>query len=159
MIVIADTSPVNYLIWIGEIEVLPKLYSRVVVPLSVCDELKRPRAPEAVRLWIGQPPAWLETRAPSQAPDAELLQARLGPGERDAILLAQELGADELIVDELRGRREAERRHLHFTGTIGVLRTAAKEGLLDFKSAIDRLRQTTFYIAQDVLDRLMKDQG
>lgn len=158
MIVIADTSPVNYLICIGEIEILPKLYSRILVPLSVCEELKRERAPDAVRLWIGQPPTWLETRAPRQSPDAELLQARLDPGERDAILLAQELGADELIIDELRGRREAGRRHLHFTGTIGVLRAAAKEGLLDFNSAIGRLRQTTFYIAQDVLDRLMKEQ-
>jgi predicted nucleic acid-binding protein len=86
------------------------------------------------------------------------LQARLGPGECDAILLAQELGADVLIIDELRGRREAGRRHLHFTGTIGVLRAAAREGLLDFKSAIDQLRQTTFYIAQDVLDQLLREQ-
>jgi predicted nucleic acid-binding protein len=66
MIVIADTGPVNYLICIGQIEVLPKLFSRVLVPPSVCDELKRARAPEAVRLWIRQPPAWLETRAPAK---------------------------------------------------------------------------------------------
>lgn len=103
-------------------------------------------------------PAWFETRAPSQIPDAELLQARLGPGERDAILLALELGADELIIDDLRGRREAERRHLHFTGTLGVLRAAANEGLLDLKSAVDRLRQTNFHVSQDILDRLVEKQ-
>jgi len=57
MIVIADTGPINYLILIGEIEVLPPLYHRVAVPPSVCEELKRPRAPEAVRTWIAQPPA------------------------------------------------------------------------------------------------------
>jgi len=39
------------------------------------------------------------------------------------------------------------------------LRTAAKEGLLDFKSAIDRLRLTNFYIARDILNDLLKDQG
>jgi predicted nucleic acid-binding protein len=140
MIVIADTGPVNYLILIGEIEVLPKLYGRILVPPAVCTELKRLHAPDPVRLWIAKPPPWLETRAPRQAPDAELLKARLDAGERDAILLAQELGADSLIIDERRGRREAERRHLHFTGTLGVLRTATKEGLLDFKSAVDRSR-------------------
>ncbi|SPF43320.1 hypothetical protein SBA4_3020024 [Candidatus Sulfopaludibacter sp. SbA4] len=91
--------------------VLPKLYGRILVPPAVCAELKRLHAPDAVRLWIAKPPAWLETRAPGQAPDAELLKARLDAGERDAILLAQELGADNLIIDERRGRREAERRH------------------------------------------------
>ena len=110
-----------------------------------------------MRLWIARPPAWLETRAPCQAPDAELLEARLDAGERDAILLAQELGADSLIIDERRGRREAERRHLHFTGTLGVLRSAAKEGLLDFKSAVDSLRLTNFYIAPEILNDLLKD--
>ena len=86
----------------------------------------------------------------------ELLQARLGPGERDAILPAQELGAGELIMDELRGRREANRRHLHFIGTAGVLRIAGKHGLLDFQKAVERLRQTNFHIAPDILDRLIK---
>ena len=109
MIVIADTGPLNYLILIGEIEVLPKLYGRILVPPAVCTELRRLHAPDPVRLWIAKPPPWLETRAPRQAPDAELLKARLDAGERDAILLAQELGADSLIIDERRGRREAER--------------------------------------------------
>jgi predicted nucleic acid-binding protein len=118
MIVIADTGPINYLILIGEVDVLPLLYHRVLVPLSVREELARPRAPEAVRIWIAQPPAWLETRSPSRAPDAEL--ARLDAGERDAILLAEELGADQIIIDEIRGRREAKRRQLPSTGTACV---------------------------------------
>ena len=84
MIVIADTTPLNYMVWIGEIEVLPKLYGRVIIPPAVCDELKRARAPEAVRLWIARPPAWLEVRLPRRKPDAELLRADLDDGERDA---------------------------------------------------------------------------
>jgi predicted nucleic acid-binding protein len=113
MIVIADTGPINYLILIGEIEVLPALYNRVLVPTSVSEELKRPRAPNPVRVWISQPPAWLEVRSPGSSPGAEL--AHLDVGERDAILLAEELGADRIIIDEIRGRREARRRHLSFT--------------------------------------------
>jgi predicted nucleic acid-binding protein len=158
MIAIAGTSPINYLIWIGEIAVLPKLYGRVLVPPSVCDELKRAPAPEAVRLWIAQPPAWLEIQVPSHAPDAELVKADLDDGERDAILLAQELGADELIIDDMGGRQEAQRRHLHFIGTLGVLRAAGTQGLLDFKTVVDRLRDTNFHVSQDVLDQLIKGQ-
>ena len=156
MIVIADTSPINYLVLIDEVEVLPALYGRVLVPPAVCAELRRVRASERVRTWIAHPPPWLEVRAPSRSFDAQL--ARLDAGERDAILLAEELGADQLIIDEIRGRREAERRRLPFTGTLGVLAAAAENGLLDLRSAVDRLRHTNFHVAQNILDRLIEGQ-
>ncbi len=95
MIVIADTGPINYLVLIQEIQVLPALYGRITVPASVCEELKHPRAPDVVRLWMNQPPRWLEVRTPFFPPDAELANSHLDAGERDAILLAEELGADQ----------------------------------------------------------------
>jgi predicted nucleic acid-binding protein len=154
MIVIADTGPVNYLILIGEVEVLRGLYPRVVIPPSVCEELCHSSAPEPVRTWIAHPPAWLQILSPTLSPDADL--ARLDAGERDAILLAEELGADQIIIDEMRGRREAERRHIPFTGTLGVLAAGAEEGLLDLRSAVDRLRKTSFHISAEILDRLVE---
>lgn len=152
MIVIADTGPINYLILIGEIEVLPALYSSVIVPHTVCRELGHSGAPEAVRTWVAQPPKWLEVRSPVTSPDREL--AQLDPGERDAILLAEELRADQIIVDETRGRREAKRRRIPFTGTLGVLAAAADQGLLDLRKAVDRLRQTNFHVSPEILERL-----
>jgi predicted nucleic acid-binding protein len=110
-----------------------------------------------VRSWINQPPAWLEVRTPANLPDAELAGAHLDAGERDAILLAEELGAAQLIIDEVRGRRVAQHRYLPVTGTLGVLKAGAQEGLLDLKSAVARLRQTSFHVAQAVLDRLVDD--
>ena len=154
MIVVADTSPINYLIWIEQSDVLPRLYGRVLIPASVYDELADDDAPKPVRDWIGQPPGWLEVRKPSLSPDPELMRADLDKGECDAILLAQELHADELIIDDLPGRKEAERRHLHFIGTLGILQAAAKEGMLDFQEALDRLCRTNFHISQALLDRL-----
>jgi predicted nucleic acid-binding protein len=153
MIVIGDTGPINYLILIGEIEVLPGLYRRVTIPPSVCEELCHSGAPEPVQTWIAHPPAWLEVHSPTRPPDADL--ARLDAGERDAILLAEELGADQIIIDEIRGRREAQRRHIPFTGTLGVLAAGAEQGLLDLRSAVDRLRQTSFHISAEILDRLI----
>jgi predicted nucleic acid-binding protein len=49
MIVVADTTPINYLILIGKIQVLPALYGRVVVPPAVVKELANSRTPEQVR--------------------------------------------------------------------------------------------------------------
>jgi predicted nucleic acid-binding protein len=59
MIGIADTSPLNYLIRIGHIDVLPQVYDRIVIPPSVQAELNHPQAPEMVSQWIAQPAEWL----------------------------------------------------------------------------------------------------
>jgi predicted nucleic acid-binding protein len=158
MIVIADTSPINFLVQIGEIEVLPKLYDSILIPPSVRNELRHPRAPDAVRQWIHQPPEWLQVRASSLTPDSGLLEADIDVGERDAILLALEVAADEVIMDDMGGRREAERLRLSVTGTIGVLRAAAKVGLLDLHDALDRLLQTNFRIDKEFLHRLIRDE-
>src|SRR5580704_13909076 len=120
MIVVADTSPINYLILIKEIDLLTKMYGRVVIPPAVREELLRASAPEPVRKWIAQLPAWLEVLAPASAPDASL--AALDAGERDAIMHAGELGADQLIVDDRQGRQAAEKRGIPVIGTLGVLR-------------------------------------
>ncbi len=49
MIVVADTGPINYLLLIDEISILPSLYGAIIIPPAVRDELGRKRAPECVR--------------------------------------------------------------------------------------------------------------
>ena len=91
----------------------------------------------------------------SRSPDSSL--AKLDAGERDAIVLAAELHADQLIVDEREGRREAERRGIPVIGTLGVLREAAILKLLDIRVAVERLQTTSFFVAPEVLTSLLKD--
>ncbi len=52
MIVIADTSPINYLVQIGEVELLEKLYEQVIIPNAVFEELNSDFAPTEVKEWI-----------------------------------------------------------------------------------------------------------
>ena len=158
MIVIADTGPVNYLIAFGHIDLLPKLYSTVPIPSAVRDELHDAGAPDPVRRWIHSPPEWLEIRQATLLPDPELLRLRIGPGEREAILLAQEIGADDIILDDQLERREAERRKLHAVGTLGVLRAASREGFLNLREALGRLADTNFYITQELIDKLIAQE-
>ena len=94
-------------------------------------------------------------RNPLAVPDPSL--ARLDAGERDAIALATELQADQLIVDAREGRREAERRGIPAIGTLGVLREATTLKLLDIRVAVGRLQATSFYVAPEVLAELAKD--
>jgi predicted nucleic acid-binding protein len=152
VIVIADTGPLNYLVLIGFVDVLQPLYTRVIVPQSVVGELKDAEAPASVLTWIGNPPAWLEVRPD---PPADPTLRFLDPGEQAALTLAQVLNADELLIDDLAGRAEAERRHLHVTGTLGVLADAHLAGLVDFDQALVLLRSTNFRLSAEV-ERLVR---
>ena len=97
-LVVADTSPLNYLVLIGQVEILPALFERIFVPQTVRNELRQNEAPESVRRWIAAPPSWLEIVPTEQVNgDPELL--RLDEGERAAILLATQIGADLLLIN------------------------------------------------------------
>lgn len=142
MIVVLNTTPLNYLLQIGQAEVLPQLYDRVLVPEAVQRELMDPRAPARVRNWAAVPPGWLEVCSVTVLLDLGL--AALRPGEREAIALAEERKADLLLIDERAARGEAGRRGLTVTGNLGVLDTAAERGLLDLRETLGQLRQTSF---------------
>jgi len=122
MLVVADTSPLRYLVVIQAIEILPLLYERVVVPQAVLAELQHPRSPREVRDWLATPPAWVEVRQPQQ----RIRRARLGPGEQDAIHLAEELHADHLLIDERKGRRLAQQQGVSVVGLLGVVLMARR---------------------------------
>lgn len=153
MIVVAETSPLNYLILIDEITALEKLYERIAVPTAVQQELLGAKTPAKVRDWISRMPSWIELHSVSASPDPSL--RALGDGEREAILLAEELCVKRLIIDERHGRRVAADRGFLVTGTIGVLQEGARLGILDLANAVRRLQQTNFFIPPAALARLL----
>lgn len=157
MIVVADTSPLNYLVLIGHVEVLPYFYQRILVPPSVWEELRDANTPEVVRTWMAHHPAWLERRPLNHPPDASL--NFLDRGESEAIALALEFGADRLIADETLAREEARRRNVSVIGTLGVLRNAARAGLLSLPDALSKLQQTNFYVAPELLRSLLEEDA
>lgn len=142
MIVVSNTSPLCYLILIGHCEVLPKLYGTVATTQTVIDELRHPDAPGPVKTWANVPPDWLKIHA--DPVPAENVLTNLDAGERSAILLAEILRADVVLLDEAAARSLAVLRGLRIAGTLGVLCDAAKSGFLELPEALDRLRQTNF---------------
>ena len=153
-VIVADTSPINYLILIGESEVLKRLYRRVVIPEEVFIELIDDGAPPEVREWMNRHPDWIEIR---RAPVRDAALMELDPGEAAAISLA-ELETDVLLlIDEAAGRLEATRRGIPNAGTLGVLRTAAIERLIDLPSALDRLLTTNFRVSKALVAQLLAE--
>lgn len=153
MIVIADTSPLHYLILLEHAEILQRLYGSVIIPEAVVRELQAQKTPTVVRKWVANPPEWLQIRNVAVPPDPSL--AELDPGEREAIALAEVLRADALIIDEKMGRREAERRKLRVIGTVRVLDDAADLRLVDLPSALSRLQAFGFYLDTKLLQFLL----
>ena len=142
MIAVADATPLCYLVLIGEIDLLPKLFSQVFVPGAVIAELLHEDAPEAVRNWALNLPSWI---CVEPTPDrASSGMEKLQSGERAAILVAESLKADLILLDEKAARGSAAERGLRVTGTLGVLGEAATRGLVNLADAIDRLRMTNF---------------
>jgi len=128
----------------------------------VLAELQAQAAPAKVTAWISHRPEWLEVD--QRAFPADPLLAHLDAGERDAILLAQALAADLLLMDDLGGRQEAARRNLRITGTLTVLYLAAGRGLVaDFPAALNHLLQTGFRASPEIvqlfLDRHAQRKG
>jgi predicted nucleic acid-binding protein len=143
MIVVADTSPLNYLILIQHIRVLGTIYGQVVIPPAVQDELLASRAPDSVRAWINSPPPWLEVRTPGRIDPG--VDPTLDDGEREAISLVQNINEPTLLlIDDFPARIEAKRLGIEIIGTLGVLLVAHKRNLLDIRQAIARLRNTSF---------------
>jgi predicted nucleic acid-binding protein len=152
MEVVSDTSPLNYLVVIGEVSLLPILFGTVLIPRAVQQELMDPDAPETVRQWIGSAPDWLEVR------DVEG-QATIAPlqlGESEAIALALSANADLILIDERMARAVARERGLTMLGTLGVLARAADEGLVSLPEAVEKLRQTSYRISEDLVEAALE---
>ena len=103
--VVADTSPINYLVLIGAEEILPRLFERIFIPPAVYRELTAKDAPQAVRSWVESTRLWLFMQSPRHVEDLGL-----DPGETEAIALAEELKASAVLLDERRARIAAEHR-------------------------------------------------
>jgi predicted nucleic acid-binding protein len=114
-LVVADTGPLNYLLLIEAIDVLPKLFETILVPAAVHDELAHADAPAAIRAWLAQVPAWLEVRPNPDSNTNNSAGTALDEGERAAIALAVAIGADLILMDDRAGVAAAYRQGLAVT--------------------------------------------
>jgi len=133
MIAVADTSPLCYLVLIDEVDLLRQLFSQVVLPSAVITELLHEDAPEAVRGWAANLPSWVSVRENPVRNTAGL--KKLQVGEQAAILTAESISAELILLDEKSARRIAAQRGMRITGTLGVLGEAAARGMVDLPAA------------------------
>lgn len=142
MIIISDTTPLRYLIQIEKVDILEKLFGKIIIPEKVAEELQRAKTPQKVKDLIQSNPAWLEIRKADLSVFTP--QKRIDDGEREAFALAIELNADAVLLDDKSATSEAERLSLKVIPTFTILEGAAESGLIDLRQTIDDIRKTSF---------------
>lgn len=151
-LIVADTGPVNYLIQIGCVDVLPMLVTAVVLPESVVHELQSDGAPEAVREWADNLPEWIEARKPATMIPA---QPELSQADRAAVSIAMELHA-LLLMDDRRARRAASEHAVKTIGTLGILEVAAAKGFISLPPVLGRLQATSMFISEELVAQALQ---
>ena len=129
MIIVSDTTPISELAKVNHLDLLPKLFGKVIIPQGVFNELQIGEHPAAK---LVQNLSWLEViKVNNQQLVKELQETlKLDLGESEAIALAEQIEASQLLIDEKAARKVAMAHKLPLIGTVGVLLLAKRRGLL-----------------------------
>ncbi|MGC9503819.1 DUF3368 domain-containing protein [Baaleninema sp.] len=162
VIVVSDTSVLSGLAIAEYLSLLQQLYGRVFVPPAVMDELRRGSEDDS-RITAVLFLDWIEVSLPRDLQRVETLQRdrNLDRGESEAIVLALELQAEELLIDERLGRREAVRLGLSVTGLLGVLLVAKSRGwIAAIRPIVDTLiDQASFRVSDRLYAEVLAAAG
>ena len=155
MIVISDTTPIVSLIKISRIDLLEKLFGEVCIPEAVFRELTTNTIFES-EAEIVKNSSFLKITPVKNLKSLEILQAASGldDGESEAIILADELKSDILVIDERKGRKVAQKLGITITGTIGILIQAHDEKIIsteDIKIYLEQLRNSNIRLSESLI--------
>ena len=158
MIVISDTSPIRAFHHLGLLPLLETLFGKVIVPPSVLAELAQ--QDRFANIDFANYP-FIQATAPQDQFAVAALKQELDLGESEAIVLAAELKADLLLIDERHGRKIALSRGILTTGVLGILIRAKAKGLLpEVGSLALKLRnELGFHLTDAIIDEAKKIAG
>jgi predicted nucleic acid-binding protein len=157
MKVVSNSSPLINLSKINRLDLLEKLYSKVIIPNAVYEELilkgEYPRDIEKITPLIQN--NIIEIKTVMDTNFVRALRKDLDKGESEVIALAKEVNASLVIIDEVDARRIAEFHDLNKTGFIGILIKAKKKGFIDdIVGSIDLAIEKGFWINKELYKKI-----
>jgi len=140
---------------IGQFDLLLKLFGKILIPPAVRAEVLDENTVSAVTA-----ADWITVRAVQNEIAAQLLRGELDAGESEAIVLARELNADLLLIDDRSAKRKASAIELSTIGTLGVLLLAKNEGLIAaLEPLLGNLRRAGFHMSDELYDQVLDSAG
>lgn len=163
MIVVSDTTPIISLLKVNKLDLLEKLFSNVLVPLKVYDELVSNKTFSNERLVLAKCNyiKVLEVKDKIALKQIEE-KSGLDQGESEALQLYKEQNADLLIVDEHKGRAVAKSMAIKHIGTIGILMQAFDTKLLkanEVKECLDIMLESSIRLDKSLYNKVIKYVG
>lgn len=155
MKVVSDTTPISNFLQIGELKILKNLFSNVLIPQAVHEEIL---ALEQLGISTKeyQQATWLQVKPIQSSLLSTQLAKDLDKGETEAISLSVDLSADLLLVDERKGRDMAVGQGLKIMGTLGILLMAKQQHqLADISEVLNQLRQIGFWFSNALYDKVL----
>ncbi len=155
MIVVSDTSPIVALLHIEALDLLEKIYQKVIIPTEVFWELKNAHLVNDNFMNVYP---FIEIKNPADTGLVNQLNLQIDMGESEAIALAIEENAGFLLMDEKKGRMIAATFHLQLRGTLGILLEAKNRGYIPaIKPAILKIQKDIgFYISGIILQSILQ---
>jgi predicted nucleic acid-binding protein len=149
-VVVSNSTPIIALLGIGCLGVLEELYGKVIIPKAVHEEITIKDASVLDGF------EWIDVRDIANIAAKDAFAATLHDGEVEVMLLAKEIGAELIIMDDGLARKHVKYLSLTVTGTVGVLLRAKHDGIInEIKPVLDDLIQQGFYISDDVLHEVL----
>lgn len=157
MIVVANTTPLIGLASIQRFDLLRQLFGEISIAQAVYDEaVVAGREAGGAKREVSTA-TWIKTARVKDRLAVELLLDEMDLGEAETIVLACEIGADWVLMDEKKGRRKLTQLGLKKIGTAGILLKAKQVGLLSaIRPELEQLRQQSFSISQAVIDAVLR---
>ncbi|MDM7273515.1 DUF3368 domain-containing protein [Sulfurihydrogenibium azorense] len=155
--VVSNTTPILSFIKLNRIDILEKIYERILIPEAVFGEIQEGK--NKYYIDISKEP-WIEILKVENRKILEQLEKELDKGEAEAIALSLELPADLLLIDEKLGRRIAEEKGIKISGKIGILIKAKKQGIIkEVKPFIYELIEKGNYYEESFIKLILQHTG
>ena len=146
--IISDTSCFIVLANIGELDLLQKVYGKIITTIEVATEYGEPL------------PDWVEVEKVNDNYKQQLLEMQVDRGEASALALALEMPDSTVILDDYRGRKVAEKLKINYTGTIGVIVKAKIKGIISsIKPLLAKIKETNFRLTMEIELQALKESG
>jgi predicted nucleic acid-binding protein len=160
VIVVSNTTPLIGLASIQRFQLLEQLFGEIHIPQAVYDEAVVAGREEGGARQEVRAATWVVALPVQDRLAVDMLLGELDLGEAETIVLAREIGADWVLMDEKKGRRKLTQLGMSKIGTLGILLKAKQIGLLStLQPEVARLRRLGFSISQPVVDAVLRQAG
>ena len=157
--VVVNTTPLIALSHVGHLDILKKLYGEIIIPEAVYNELSV-KAESICKKAVESSLDWIRVVKIQNQMAKTMYKTQLHDGEVEVMILAKEVVADVVIIDDANAKKHAKYLGLPVTGTVGVLIKAKQEGYInELRSILQRMVESGIYLSQSLIELCLKQAG